>query len=353
MASKLKKWALMAAGVIAPLALMGSAAVPAQEVAAGGFKLTGTVKLGGEGSWDYLQYDAVRQRLYIARVGGVLVLAGEHLDPVGSIPANAGTRVHGVALAEPLRLGFTGNGADRTSTVFDLASLAVLRRVRLPHAPDAVAYDPFSRAAVAVGEDAPFLMAFDPRSGRMLADIKLPGSPESAVADGKGHLFVALSDTNEVALVNSATWRLEGHWSIGGSCEEPTPLSLDAAGHRLFVGCRSRVMAVIDTETRQLLASVPLCDGVDTLVYDAGSRAALASCNEGILDVIDTSSRATYPLRQAIATAPGARTMAFDGVRQRAYLPAADKGPLLPRTEDVPARPAIVPETFRVLTIGR
>ncbi len=316
------------------------------------FKVTRTVKLGGEGSWDYLQYDTARQRLYITRVGGVLVLAGDSLKPVGSIPANAGTRVHGIALVEQLGLGFTGDGADRASTVFDLTSLKVLRRVSLPHAPDAVAFDPSSGAAVAVGEDDPSLMAFDPLTGRMIAEVRLPGSPEAVVSDGKGRLFVTLSDTAEVAQINTRTWHIEAHWRIGGGCNEPTPISFDAAGRRLFVGCRSRVMAVIDAEAHRLIATVPLCDGVDTLIYDEQSRTALASCNEGVLDIVDASSREKYPLRQAVATAPGARTMGYDSPRRRAYLPAADKGPLLPRIEDVPPRPAIVPETLRVLIVG-
>lgn len=356
MACALTKWLLGTVTGLSSLMLIGPTGAAAQSMpapTAGAYKITGTVKLGGEGSWDYLQYDAVRRRLYIARVGGVQVLAGDALEPVGSIPAIAGTRVHGVALAEPLNLGITGNGADKTATVFDLETLAVVRTVRLPHAPDAVAWDPFSGGAVMVAEDAPALTVFDPKTGKVLADVKLPGSPEAVASDGKGKLYVTLSDTSEIALVDTRTWQLADHWAVGAGCEEPTPISLDAEGHRLFVGCRNRIMPVIDVETRRLLASPVLCNGVDALVYDPSSEAALASCNEGVLDVFDARARQSYPLLQAVATAPGARTMALDSTRQQIYLPAADKGPLLPKTEDVPARPAIVPETFRVLTVGK
>jgi len=316
------------------------------------FKLVENVKLGGEGSWDYVQVDPVRDRLYISRVGGYQVLSSR-LASIGSIPAGAGTRVHGIALAEPLGLGITGDGDDRTSTIFDLKTLAVVRRVRLPHGPDAVSYDPFSRAAVAVGEDDPNLMAFDPRTGKILADVHMPGSPEAAAPDGAGHLWVTLSDTSEVAEVNSRTWRVEGHWPVGGKCEVPTPISLDRSGHRVFIGCRSKVMAVVDTDTHRLLGSVPLCDGFDALVYDPTTKRTLASCNEGVLQVVDASSRDHFNTVQTLATAPGARTMAFDAKRQRVYLPVADKGPMLPRSGDIPPRPAIVPDTFRVIVAGR
>lgn len=343
----------LARATILAIASLASASIAAPTPSKNSeFKLVENVKLGGEGSWDYVQVDPVRNRLYISRVGGTQVLSSR-LSPVGSIPAGAGTRVHGIALAQPLGLGITGDGDDRTSTIFNLQTLKVVRRVHLPHGPDAVSYDPFSRAAVAVAEDDPNLMAFDPRTGKMLADVRMPGSPEAAAADGVGHLWVTLSDTSEIAVVNSRTWRVEGHWPIGGRCEVPTPVSVDPSGHRAFIGCRSKVMAVIDTDTHRLLGLVPLCDGVDALVYDPTTKRTLASCNEGVLQVVDATSRDHLQTVQMLATAPGARTMAFDTKRQRAYLPVADKGPMLPRSGDIPPRPAIVPDTFRVMVAGR
>jgi hypothetical protein len=56
---------------------------------------------------------------------------------------------------------------------------------------------------------------------------------------------------------------------------------------------------------------------------------------------------------QNLPTAPAARTLALDPRGPRIFLPVADLGPLLPKTGDMPARPAIIPSTFRILTVGR
>jgi DNA-binding beta-propeller fold protein YncE len=310
-------------------------------------------KLGGEGSWDYLQYDPLRHRLFVARIGGVLVVDTTNMTSIGSIQAFAGTRVHGVALAASLGLGVTSDGADHAATVFDLASLKPVRRVALAHAPDAIIIDPASQTAIAFGEDDPNAMAFDPRTGKVIADLKLPGSPESAAADGDGHVYVDLSDTGEVARINTRTWTLEAHWAIGGRCSEPTPLALDRSSGRLFIGCRSGVLAVVDVARQALVATVPIGAGADTVAYDDKSGLIFVSCNDGTLSVLKAASPTTYELVEKVPTAFSARTLALDSEDLKVFLPVADRGPMLPKIGDIPSRPAIVPETFRILTVTR
>ena len=336
----------------AALAALGPLAAHAQGVPGGPFHISSVTALGGEGSWDYLQFDPANDRLFVARVGGVLVLDAHSMKPVGTIPALAGTRVHGIALADELGLGMSGNGADKTSTVFDLKSLKTMAEVALPYAADAVTYDRFSHLAIAVGADDPRLMAFDPRTGKLVADLKMPGSPEAGAPDGRGQLYVTLSDTNEIARIDTRTWSVAEHWAVGGGCEEPTPIAMDAAHGRLFVGCRSKVLVVVDPGRRTPVAVVPIGEGVDSLAYDAVRGLVFVSCNDGTLTVIRADGTSGYAVAQTVKTQPGARTMALDPALDRVFLPAADKGPMLPKVGDIPGRPAIVPETFRILTVS-
>jgi hypothetical protein len=78
-----------------------------------------------------------------------------------------------------------------------------------------------------LGGDDNVAVAFDPRTSSISAGVKLPGSPEAPAADGKGRLFVNLSDTSEIAAIDTRTWAVEGHWPIGGGCKDPTPLAID------------------------------------------------------------------------------------------------------------------------------
>jgi hypothetical protein len=44
-----------------------------------------------------------------------------------------------------------------------------------------------------------------------------------------------------------------------------TSIALDATNHRLFVGCRSGNMVIVDSETGKELMSLPMAKGVDDL----------------------------------------------------------------------------------------
>ncbi len=336
------------------LGLAGVPAIAAAQTAAGPeFRVTQSTPIGGEGSWDYAQYDAASGRLFVTRVGGVLVIDTATMKSVGSIPAYAGTRVHGIAIGRPLGLGVTSDGADKSATVFDLTTLKVVRRIPLAHAPDSIVFDPASGDAVAFGVDDPDAMALNPVTGKTVADIVLPGSPEAGVADGRGSVYVDLSDTNEIARLDTRSWKVEAHWAIGGGCKEPTPLDLDRTSARLFIGCRSGVLAVVDPSRQSLVASLPIGAGADAVVFDNSSKLIFVSCNDGTLSIFKEVSPDRFEAVQTVATAFSARTMALDPRGMRVFLPVADRGPMLPKVGDIPSRPAIVPETFRILTVSR
>jgi DNA-binding beta-propeller fold protein YncE len=340
---------IMGGSTSAPWGLAAEAA----QTSHGNFTVSGSQPVRGEGSWDYADYDAAHQRLFVARVGGVLVLDGATLKPVGTVPALAGTRTHGVTFAPDLGLGLTSNGSDETSTVFNLGTLQPVRQINLGHSPDAIVYDPLSRRGVGLDGDDNVAVPFDPASGSVSPAIALPGSPEGAAADGRGHIYVNLSDRNEVAEIDTRRWVLDGHWSIGGGCEEPTPLGIDRDAARLFIGCRSGVLAIVDPVKRTLLATVPIGKGADAVAYEPKSRLIFVSCYDGTLAVIETLSPAQYRVLETVKTAPAARTLALDPVRLRVFLPVADLGPVLPKVGTLPGRPAVVPATFRILTVSR
>src|SRR5512140_3832392 len=78
-------------------------------------------KLGGDGGWDYLTWDAAGERLFITRGTHVMVVDASG-KVLGDIPNTNG--VHGVALAPDLGKGFISDGKDNKVTVIDLKNLA-------------------------------------------------------------------------------------------------------------------------------------------------------------------------------------------------------------------------------------
>src|SRR5579872_977671 len=95
--------------------------------AATGYHVTGEIKVGGEGGWDYLTVDSTARRLYVSHNTHVVVVDIDAAKVVGDIPDTQG--VHGIAIASALGRGFTSNGRSNNVTIFDLKTLKTITQV--------------------------------------------------------------------------------------------------------------------------------------------------------------------------------------------------------------------------------
>jgi len=105
--------------------------------AAEGYKIITKIKIGGEGRWDYVAFDAVNRRLYVSHNTSVEVVDPDAGKVVGTIPQLHG--VHGIAIANDLNKGFITNGSNTSNsvTIFDLKTLAKLGEPAAGKGPDA------------------------------------------------------------------------------------------------------------------------------------------------------------------------------------------------------------------------
>jgi DNA-binding beta-propeller fold protein YncE len=90
----------------------------------------------------------------------------------------------------------------------------------------------------------------DVATDRLTATIPLLGKQEVAVVDGCGRLIVNIEDTKELTVIDTVGSKVELTWALKG-CVEPAGLAIDAAAHRLFVGCHKRVMLVVNARHRR------------------------------------------------------------------------------------------------------
>src|SRR5689334_23250543 len=72
-----------------------------------GYHVIKQFKLGGDGGWDYLTFDAKGERLFISRSTHVMVVDANTGAILGDIPDTQG--VHGIALVEDQNKGYTSN----------------------------------------------------------------------------------------------------------------------------------------------------------------------------------------------------------------------------------------------------
>jgi DNA-binding beta-propeller fold protein YncE len=308
--------------VVALIWACGAAAMlPAR--GAGSFHILRTISLGGDGSWDYLRFDPDANRLFIARQTRVMVvdlvsgkLAGEIADTSG---------VHGVALAPELRRGVTSNGKANTASIFDLDSLKPVTTVTTGEKPDGILWEPFTHTVLTMNGDADSITVIDVRNGKPLGDIALPGRPETAVADGKGTVFVNLEDKAQIAVVDLKARTVLHTWDLAG-CTEPTGLAIDTERARLFSGCHNGTLVVVDSGSGRNIQKLPIGLGVDAVAYDSQLHTVFTSNKEGSISIIEQAGADAYRSGVSVQTLPGAKTMALDPIRHLVYTVANRDG---------------------------
>jgi YVTN family beta-propeller protein len=305
---------------------------------------------GGDTGWDLQAYDTVGKRLFLSRGSHVQVLDGQSGKLVGDIVGTDG--VHGIALAPEAKKGFTSNGKANSLTEFDLASLKVLKQIPLQgKKPDTIIYDAASHHILVFNGDSNNVSVVDPATDKEVATIALPGQPELAAADGKGHAYVNLEDKSQVVDLDTAQNKVLAVWPLGG-CEDPSGLALDASHHRTFSACQNKKMVVLDTTSGKVVASLPIGERPDGAAFDPATGLAYSPNGEGNLTVIREQDPDHFNVIATVTTQKSARTIVLDPDTHRLFLPAAEFGPAPAATPDQPhPRPPIVPGSFRVLVV--
>ena len=320
------------------LVLLAGSAPPGR-----GYHLFRRVPLKGAVRWDYLTLDPARRRLFIAHDSEVTVVDADWLTVTARIPGTQG--VHGVALAPDLGRGYASDGRDSTVTIFDLASLRVVGRIRVTgRGPDAIAYDSVSRRVFTFNGGSGSATAIDAEKGAVAGTIRLGGRPEFAVADGRGRLFVNLEDRDSLLSFETRTLTPVSRWPLA-PCATPSALAMDRERRLLFVGCRNRLLAVVDANRGAVLGTLPIGAGVDAVVFDPATREVLSANGDGTLTVAAPDAAGRYRVTATVPTAPGARTLAFDPQTRRIFLVTADFAP----TAEPGARAQAIPGTFALL----
>ena len=334
------------------LVFIVSVSLAAVALAAGsGYHVVTTYKVGGEGGWDYLTADSGARRVYISRGTHVMVLDADSGKSVGDIADTPG--VHGIALAPELGRGFTSNGREGTVSIFDIKTLATSSKVKVGDNPDAILYDPATKRVFTFNGRSQDSTAVDGASGKVLGTIKLDGKPEFAASDAKGEIFVNIEDKSELVAIDPNKLEVKAKWPLA-PCEEPSGLSIDRKNRRLFVGCGNIVMAVVDADSGKVLATPAIGDGVDATTFDAETGLAFASCGaDGVLTVVREESPGKFTAEN-VPTQKGARTLALDAKTHNVFVVTAQFGPRPAPTADNPhPRPAILPDSFVVLVVGK
>lgn len=287
------------------------------------YRVIKKIPIPGQGSWDYLTIDDAARRLYVSHGTQVEVLDVDSGAIVGKIENTPG--VHGIAIAPDLSRGFVSDGQASTVTIFDLKTLKTIAEVPTGKKPDAILYDPATSRVFAFNGGSNSATVIEAKDGRVAGTIDLGGGPEFAAADGSGFVYDNLEDESLVLKINSRTLHVEQRWPTA-PCASPSSMAMDRANRRLFLGCRSKVMAVMNADTGQVITTLPIGDHVDATSFDVETRLIFHSNGEGTVTVIHQESPDKYSVVETVKTLPRAKTSALDPKTHQLFLSTAEAG---------------------------
>jgi DNA-binding beta-propeller fold protein YncE len=339
----MKRIALMLVLAAAPSLLAQTSSV---------YRITHTYTLDGDGGWDYVIPDPPNHRLFIGRQNRVMVVDENDGKLLGEVTGINGA--HGVAVADRSGHGFATSGRDASVVMFDLKTFKVLGRIPAAEDADAIIYDPVSNLVFTFNGDAHSSTVIDPREGKLVTNIQLGGKPEYGASAGDGKVYANLVDTGEVVEIDAKKLTVTRRWSTSPA-KQPVSMAIDVKNHRLFSGCRNRVMAISDYQTGKVVATLPIGAGVDGAAYDPATGDAFASNADGTLTVIHQDDPDKYHVVENVQTAQGGRNMGLDPATHRLFVVSARFGP--PPTETTAAnptrRPPVIPGTFMIMVVER
>jgi uncharacterized protein YjiK len=357
--SSMPRFCLALAAGVAMISLIGWAQEPSTD---GPYKVLKSVKIGGDGGFDYVTADSDGRRLYFGRSGNpagrVTVVNLDTMEKVGEI-ANT-MRVHG-AVASPK----SGHGFASSNPVvmFDTKTLATIKTIDVKGSPDGYLYDPFNDRVLILSHSQPNITAIDAKEGTVVGTVDdLGGAPEQAATDGKGTIYVDVEDKHNIAVVDAKTLTVKAHYDLEGKADGCAGLALDAKNGILFAACRNpTVMVIMSAKDGKILDTLPLAGSSDGAAFNPKTMEAFSSHGNGTLSVIKENSPTSFTVEETLKTMQGAKTCTLDAKTGNILLIAAEYGPApAPATPPDPTKKGgrgrggpMLPDSFTVVVVGK
>jgi hypothetical protein len=338
------------------VAVLVSMGMAQQAPAAGPYKVLKTAKVGGEGGFDYVFADVKDRRLYIPRggpKGQLTVFNLDTLEPAGTI---ANVSAGGAAVDSKSHHGFS---TTKPVTMWDARTLQVIKTIDVDGRPDGILFDPYNERVWVLSHTPPHVTVIDAKKGSVVGTLDLGGAPEQAVSDGKGTIYVNITDKANIAVVDAKNMSVTAHYDVSSKGTGGSGLALDARNHVLFAYYRqpSPVVVIVNAKNGDIITTLPTGRGVDTVAFNPATMEAISAEGAGSMTFIKENSPTSFEVEQTLQTMVGAKTLALDTKTNRLLTMTAEFGPPPPDAPPGPAgRPArgpMLPDSFSILMVGK
>ncbi len=289
-------------------------------------KLERSVDLPGyTGDFDHFAVDRARGRFLLAAEDhGTLEVfdlkTGKHLRTVKGFDAP-----HTI-LVRPGASTIVVTDSGKTMTkILDAETYQQKGTIPLIEGADSGGYDAAANVFYIVtgGKDVQMktadIQAVNPDTGKKLGEIQFNDDHVEAMAVEKGgnRLFVNLTQTNKLAVVNRKTMKEIAEWPVTAA-EQNAMVALDEPHHRIYVVCRKPGMVVVmDSETGKVTNTQPAPLRADDVLFDAAAHRLYVPGGEGYIGMYDTSDPDHLKMVGKTPSAAGAKTgLLLPGMKQ-------------------------------------
>jgi YVTN family beta-propeller protein len=318
------------------------------------FRVEDQWSLGGKGGWGLLSLDTSTHQLYIPRTDRVMVVdtvSGKISGEVGGM-----TSVRDIALDDSGRYGYVTDVTDGTAgfvRVFDRSTLKLLTSIPTGPIPSTIVFDATTKSVFVFNSRGHSATVIDSTTNEVIETIPLSGRPSSAVADGKGSVFVALPALGTISRIDTVSKKVTVSWPLT-PCTGPAGLAIDNVRHQLFTACEDHKLVAINAETGKVVAIGEAPPNSGDIKFDSKHNLLFLADASGTLTIFHRESPNRYSKLQKVKTQPGARTMIVDHVDAKAYLVTSKFGENTSAvSEELRFRPTPIPDTFSVIVVGR
>ena len=309
-----------------------------------GYHILKTIHLPGTEGWDYLTMDSAARILYISRENHIDAVNVDTGVIVGKVTGLDGT--NGLLPVPELGRGFATNEDKSEAVIVDLKTLQKIGTVKTGKAPDSFAYEPVTKRVFIMNSAGASATAINAAEGTVAGTVQLDGQPEFVVADGKGSVFINITDKNQVVEVDAKALKVLHRWPLAPG-EGPSGISMDRKNRRLFSACDNQKMIVMNADTGKVVAALRTGAGTDASVFDPDTMNAFAPAGgAGTLTIIHEDSPDKFSVLEEIDTQSGARTATLDTKTHSVITVTARHGHGSTHLD-------VLPDTFVVLVVGK
>ena len=286
------------------------------ETADAPLQISQTIPLGDgiSGHFDHFGVDLKHNRLFATAEDSHTVAVINTVDGVVKTKIDGLVRPHAVLYREDLNQIFVTDGGDGTLKIFDGTTYELTGKVALAKDADSIGYDPSSKylyidnGGKDAGQSYSFVSVVDTTAGKKIADIRVDGDTLEAMAVDiwRPRMYVNNAAQNHITVINRFKNAVVASWPLTMG-RQNVAMALDEQRQRLFVGCRSGQVVVLDSNTGKELQALSISKGVDDMVYDAASQ-RLYAIGGGTIDVFQEVDADHYHSLGSIPAGAGAKT---------------------------------------------